>query len=294
MSFAENTGHLILTSPKAQSMTLSFACVVLQVWLGVQLHCSHKRHNKTVRTDSIQGSRNQKHYCLCQRLHWNRHDWNVISPTVWHQQSEFLLSRQSGQTPAAVRIGVECRCNVAISMDTHVGLNVATRVCDVYPHKCWFAVLCRFWLQCRHTLRLMGPCKFAGFTQYCWWGICSSGMWCITGPWYPWRWDHYTVPQGMEPNTKLHRITFQKAHSSLWRLFIYTQSDTTFNICPVTRETMPFFQQNRETGHTANNLMLDPEVKANTTPCNSGTTCPVTQHHIPKDTNLLQHCYKNI
>ena len=27
-----------------------------------------------------------------------------------------------------------------------VGLNVATRSCNVYPDKCWFAVLCRFWL----------------------------------------------------------------------------------------------------------------------------------------------------
>jgi len=63
-------------------------------------------------------------------------------PTVWRQQSEFVSSRQSVQTPAAVCIGLDCRCNVAISMDTHVGLNVATPVCDVYPDKCWFAVLC--------------------------------------------------------------------------------------------------------------------------------------------------------
>jgi len=43
---------------------------------------------------------------------------------------------------------------LAISMDTRVGLNVATHVCDVYPDKCWFAVLCRFWLQCSsRTLR---------------------------------------------------------------------------------------------------------------------------------------------
>jgi len=74
-------------------------------------------------------------------------------PTVWRQQSEFVSSRESGQIPAAVRIGFECRCSVAVSMDTHVGLNVATRVCDVYPDKCWFAVLCRFWLQCSRTLR---------------------------------------------------------------------------------------------------------------------------------------------
>ena len=74
-------------------------------------------------------------------------------PTVWRQQCEFVSSRQSGQIPAAVCVGFGCRCNVAISMDTHVGLNVATRVCDVYPDKCWFAVLCRFLLQCSLTLR---------------------------------------------------------------------------------------------------------------------------------------------
>ena len=33
-----------------------------------------------------------------------------------------------------------------------LGLNVATRSCNVYPDKCWFAVLCRFWLQCNRTL----------------------------------------------------------------------------------------------------------------------------------------------
>ena len=41
---------------------------------------------------------------------------------------------------------------VATSMDTHVGLNVATRSCIAYPDKCLFAVLCRFWLQCSRTL----------------------------------------------------------------------------------------------------------------------------------------------
>ena len=61
-------------------------------------------------------------------------------PIVWRQQSEFVSNPQSGQTPAAVRIGFECRSNVAISMDTYVGLNVVTRVCDVYPDKCSFAV----------------------------------------------------------------------------------------------------------------------------------------------------------
>ena len=32
-------------------------------------------------------------------------------PTVWRKQSEFVSSRQSGQIPAAVRTGFECRCN---------------------------------------------------------------------------------------------------------------------------------------------------------------------------------------
>ena len=32
-------------------------------------------------------------------------------PTFWRQQSEFVSSRQSGQTLAAVRIGFECHCN---------------------------------------------------------------------------------------------------------------------------------------------------------------------------------------
>jgi hypothetical protein len=44
-----------------------------------------------------------------------------------------------------------------VTMDkTVVGLNVATRSCSVYPDKCWFAVLCRFWLQCSRTLRRRG------------------------------------------------------------------------------------------------------------------------------------------
>jgi hypothetical protein len=41
-----------------------------------------------------------------------------------------------------------------VAMDkTVVGLNVATRFCSVCPDKCWFAVLCRFWLQCSRNLR---------------------------------------------------------------------------------------------------------------------------------------------
>ena len=51
-------------------------------------------------------------------------------PTVWRQQSEFVSSRQSGQTPAAVRIGFECRCN---------GQNVSNK----YGHACR--------IKCSHT-----------------------------------------------------------------------------------------------------------------------------------------------
>jgi len=39
-------------------------------------------------------------------------------------------------------------------MDVRVGLNVATCVCDVYPDKCLFAILCRFWLWCSCTLKM--------------------------------------------------------------------------------------------------------------------------------------------
>ena len=42
---------------------------------------------------------------------------------------------------------------------TVVGLNVATRSCNVYSDKCWFAVSCRFWLQCGRTLRQVSACR---------------------------------------------------------------------------------------------------------------------------------------
>jgi len=78
-------------------------CMSIRSWL----HWSQNRHNTTVWTDSSQGSRYQPHYCLCQRLPWNRCDWKVISqqrPTVWLQHGEFVSCRQSGQIPAAVCI----------------------------------------------------------------------------------------------------------------------------------------------------------------------------------------------
>jgi len=40
------------------------------------------------------------------------------------------------------------------------GLSVATPSCNVYPDKCWFTALCRFWLQCSRTLRQHIPPNF--------------------------------------------------------------------------------------------------------------------------------------
>ena len=41
-------------------------------------------------------------------------------PTAWRKQSEFVSSRQSGQIPATVRIGFQCRSN---------GQSVSNRTC---------------------------------------------------------------------------------------------------------------------------------------------------------------------
>ena len=51
----------------APMILVEMECVATR-WLSLRLNWSLKPHNTTVRTDSRQGSRNQKHYCLCQRL----------------------------------------------------------------------------------------------------------------------------------------------------------------------------------------------------------------------------------
>jgi len=81
-----------------------------------RLHWSQNRHSTTAWTDSRQRSGNQPHYCLCQRL-------ECCLPTIavcLAQQSGFVSTRQSGQTPAAVRIRFECRCK---------GQNISNRTC---------------------------------------------------------------------------------------------------------------------------------------------------------------------
>ena len=79
-----------------------------QYGLRPRLRRNQNRHNTTVWTDSRQWStRNQPHYCLCQRIHWNRSDWHVVCQqlmNVWTQQSKFLSSKQSGQITGAVCI----------------------------------------------------------------------------------------------------------------------------------------------------------------------------------------------
>ena len=82
--------------------------------LRLRLDWSQNRQNRTVWTDSRQRSRCQPHYCLCQRLHWYRYDWNFVSQqrsTVWRQQSGFVWSRQSDQITAEVYVGFECCWN---------------------------------------------------------------------------------------------------------------------------------------------------------------------------------------
>ena len=58
------------------------------------------------------------------------------------------------QADSLARYLLQCALDSSVvAMDkTVVGLNVATRSCNVYPDRCWFAVLCRFWLQCSRTL----------------------------------------------------------------------------------------------------------------------------------------------
>jgi len=54
--------------------------------LRLQLHWSQNWCSTSLWTDSRQGSKNQPHYCLWMRLHWNWSNWHVVPqplPTVW-------------------------------------------------------------------------------------------------------------------------------------------------------------------------------------------------------------------
>ena len=77
----------------------------------------------------------------------------LSTQAVWCQQSEFVSESAVWSDSCCRERKIRVTSQTTKRMDTHVGLNAATRVCGVYPDKCWFAVLCRFWLQCSRTLR---------------------------------------------------------------------------------------------------------------------------------------------
>jgi hypothetical protein len=68
-------------------------------------------------------------------------------PIVWRKVSLF-------RADSLDRYLLQCAqdSSVVVMDKMVVGLNVATCSCNVYPDKCWFAVLCRFWLQCSRSL----------------------------------------------------------------------------------------------------------------------------------------------
>jgi hypothetical protein len=85
----------------------------------------------------------------------------MLAATLKLIRLECYLPRLSGankvslfRADSLVRCLLQCALDSSVvAMDkTVVGLNEATRSCNVYPDKCWFAVLCRFWHQCSRTL----------------------------------------------------------------------------------------------------------------------------------------------
>ena len=87
-----------------------------------RVHWSQNRHNAAVWTDFRQSSSNQPHYCLSAATLKPIRLECCLPTTAYSlaQQSGFVSSRQSGQTPAAVCIRFECCCN---------GQNVSNRTC---------------------------------------------------------------------------------------------------------------------------------------------------------------------
>jgi hypothetical protein len=82
----------------------------------------------------------------------------MLAATLKPIRLECYLPRLSGANKVSMfradslaRYLLQCACawdSSVVAMDkTVVGLNVATRSCNVYPDKCWSAVLCRFWFQ---------------------------------------------------------------------------------------------------------------------------------------------------
>jgi hypothetical protein len=72
----------------------------------------------------------------------------MLATTVKPIRLECYLPRLSSTNNVSL-----FRADSLATVKTAVGLNAATRSCNVYPDKCWFAVLCRFWPQCSPILR---------------------------------------------------------------------------------------------------------------------------------------------
>jgi len=77
----------------------------------------------------------------------------MLSATLKPIRQEYYFPRLSGpnkmslfRADSLARYLLQCaQLSSVVAMNkTVVGLNVATRTCNVYTDKCWFAVLCRF------------------------------------------------------------------------------------------------------------------------------------------------------
>jgi len=116
--FVTGSDESVRDHATGESASLPPFCCADCCRLRLRLHWTQNRHNTTVWTDSRYGSRNKKHYCLCQWLHWNRYDWNVISSDClafqcsrWHKRWCFLLLLpylESVQTVVLCRFWLQC------------------------------------------------------------------------------------------------------------------------------------------------------------------------------------------
>jgi hypothetical protein len=107
----QGTASLQITNSMSLDVVLCSLLHVSTCCLRLRLHWSHKRHNTS--QDRLQ-IRKQKSKTLLfmsaatlKPIRLERY----LPPTVWHQQSEFVSSRQSGQILTAVRIEFECHWN---------------------------------------------------------------------------------------------------------------------------------------------------------------------------------------
>jgi hypothetical protein len=115
--------------------------------------------------------------------------------------------------------------SVVVMFKTHVGLNVATHSCNVYPDTCWFVVLCRFWLQCSCTLRQ--PCLYGDQSlstpKYLHISLLTLGV-NFGVVWFPT--DSFRISRPKYQLNFSHQLTETKNSNSL-SVFMNTSSTTT-------------------------------------------------------------------